>query len=221
MAAHTTSTRAPAAVRGVSMLFAMMTLVVLSLAAVALVRSVDLGALIVGNLGFKQDTTAASGAATAEAITFLQNQLAAGTNMDNNIPASGYYASSLDKLDPTGGTTNKDNQLAVVDWFDDGACSYLAAGEFSICLQAFSGTAVNGNSVKWVITRLCKQAAAMSAANPCSKPATAALSTASERGELSAGGRLSGSTASPYYRIIVRTQGARNTVSYTESIVHF
>jgi type IV pilus assembly protein PilX len=29
------------------------------------------------------------------------------------------------------------------------------------------------------------------------------------------------SSAGPYFRIIVRVQGARNTVSFTETIVHF
>ena len=57
--------------RGMSLLFTIMTLVVLSLAAVALVRSVDIGALIVGNLAFKQDATAASAVVAAEAIAAL------------------------------------------------------------------------------------------------------------------------------------------------------
>ena len=206
--------------RGVSLLFAMMTLVVLSLAAVALVRSVDLGALVVGNLGFKQDATAASAAGTAEAVGVLATLVAAGTT-DVNDPASGYYATSIDKLDPTGGATNSGNKLAVVDWFGDGTCSYLAASEFSSCLTARPGTAVGKNSVSWIITRLCKKAEPMSAGNPCSKPATSSVSSASERGELSPGGRITAPTASPYYRIVVRTQGARNTVSFTESMVHF
>ena len=44
------------AARGASLVFAMITVVALSLAAVALVRSVDTGLNILGNLGFKQDT---------------------------------------------------------------------------------------------------------------------------------------------------------------------
>ena len=137
------------------MLFAMMTLVALSLAAVALVRSVDLGALILGNLGFKQDATAASAQATAEAIDALVARRAAGA-LDGNDPAAGYYASSRDNLDPTGGTTSAANKLDVVDWLGDGTCSYAAAGTFVNCLQARLGTPVNGSTVRWVVTRLCK-----------------------------------------------------------------
>ena len=43
--------------RGVSLLFALMALAAMLLAAVALVRSVDSGALVLGNLGFKQEAT--------------------------------------------------------------------------------------------------------------------------------------------------------------------
>ncbi len=46
--------------RGVSLVFALMALVVISLGAVAIVRSVDTGALVIGNLGFKQDATSAA-----------------------------------------------------------------------------------------------------------------------------------------------------------------
>ena len=47
--------------RGVSLIFALMALAVISLAAVALVRSVDTTSLVIGNLGFKQVKAALSG----------------------------------------------------------------------------------------------------------------------------------------------------------------
>lgn len=206
--------------RGLSLIFSMMALVMLSLAAVALVRSVDVSSTIIGNLSFKQDATAASASAAAEALAWLQT--AQTGNLDADIAASGYYANSQDGLDPTGQRTSAQTPLALVDWFGDGSCSYASAGTFSACVvRAKQGTPVNGNQVRWVITRLCKTSAAVSTANPCAKPATTSSSTASERGEVGSGGRLSGLTSSPYYRIIVRTDGPRNTVSYTETLVHF
>jgi hypothetical protein len=45
-------------------------------------------------------------------------------------------------------------------------------------------------------------------------------STANDKGELN-GGRISGGIATPYYRVVVRVEGPRSTVSYTESLVHF
>jgi hypothetical protein len=42
-----------------------------------------------------------------------------------------------------------------------------------------------------------------------------------ERGELTAGGRISGGANSPYYRVVVRVEGPRSTASYTETLIHF
>ena len=46
--------------------------------------------------------------------------------------------------------------------------------------------------------------------------------TAAKRGELNYtdSARFAGGSG-PYYRIVVRVLGARNTASYTETIVHF
>ena len=193
------------------------------LAAVALLRSVDVSSMIVGNLSFKQDATSASASAAAEALAWLQAaQTGNLVGLDADIAASGYYANSQDRLDPTGRRTSAQAPLALVDWYGDGSCSYAAAGTFSACtVRAKQGTPVNGNQVRWVITRLCKTSAAISSANPCAKPA--ANKTACNdpnRGAVSAGGPLC-PPPNPYYRIIVRTDGARNTVSYTETLVHF
>ena len=60
-----------AAQRGVSLIFALLALGAMLLAAVALVRAVDSGALVLGNLGFKQDATSAADRATEYARTCL------------------------------------------------------------------------------------------------------------------------------------------------------
>lgn len=205
--------------RGVSLLFALMALVILGFGAVALTRSVDTGTLIMGNLSFKQDTLASSSVAAEEALVWL-NANAAGATLNANIPERGYYASSVDKLDPTGNHTTTANKLPLVNW--DGLCNGATAGTYENCdVLPYTGTAVNGNQVQWVITRLCDNVGAPSGTNLCVRPAASSTSTAVERGELNPGGRISSGIASPYYRIIVRVEGPRNTVSYTESLVHF
>ena len=210
--------------RGVSLIFAMMTLVVLSLAAVALVRSVGDSSLAIGNLGLKQDATAVASAGSEKAVKYLAG-LVNGTALEKDDPDNGYYASSHDSLDVTGRVTNGTNKLAVVDWFEDGGkCDYLKAGTFEACLKAAPAVSLgsNGqNSAKWVIMRLCEAEGAVQAGNVCSKPKSTAISNASDRGELTPGGRIGAAVATPYYRIVVRTEGARNTVSFTETIVHF
>jgi hypothetical protein len=80
---------------------------------------------------------------------------------------------------------------------------------------------VNGNKIQWVITRLCDNQGSASGGNLCVRPSTLSTSSSKERGELNPGGRISVGTASPYYRVIVRIEGPRGTLSYTESMVHF
>lgn len=205
--------------QGVSMLLALIALMVLSLGSVAMIRSIETGTLIVGNMGFKQDATEASASGAEAAMTWLESHLTDGM-LDANQVTDGYYAASLDKLDPTGSATTEAKPLALVNW--DGNCQDTKAGTYTNCnTLPVTGTAVNGNQIQWVITRLCDLAAAPNASNLCLRPVTVTTSSASDRGSLSAGGRISGSVASPYYRIIVRATGPRNTVSVTETIVHF
>jgi Tfp pilus assembly protein PilX len=79
---------------GATLLFALLTLVALMLSTLALVRSTDIGALLMGNLGFKQDATASSEQATRQALDWLSTELAA---LNADKPVNGYYASTKEK----------------------------------------------------------------------------------------------------------------------------
>ena len=215
---HHRTTR-PRRQRGVSLLFALIALAALSLASVALLRSVDTGAQVIGNLGFKQDATSASDRATELAIAWIQANPA---SLSANSPP-GYYATSLDSLDPTGRVTSAANKLALIDWdLDD--CASMPAGTYTTCnLLASAQVTVGGNSAKYLISRLCPATGAQGVSNACAKPVGAALTDAVSRGRVEVGQelRVSNLSTSPYYRIIVRTVGGRNSVAFTETIVHF
>lgn len=218
--------KTPSQQRGMSMIIALIALMVLSLTAVALVRSVDTGTLIIGNFAFKQDTTVASSSGAKAAMDWLfANQGA----LETDDATKGYYASSWDDLDPTGSSTSAAKPLRLVDW-DGDLCSHAAAGTYTSCdkfpfpLAVNASTQqVNGNNVQWVITRLCKLAGpADKVTNPCLTPGSlTGGGTASDRGELTSGGRINSTYSGPYYRIIVRSKGSRNTVSFSETILHF
>ena len=207
--------------RGVSLLFALMALAAMMLASVALVRSVDSGALVLGNLGFKQEATSAADRAAEVARAVL-----AAPTFDPNIdsPANGYYATSQDALDPTGQITTAANKLAVVNWGDADSCACLAASPTTCasCSRSPSNPiAYGGVTARYLITRLCPSTGAISSTNACAKPASTAISNAATRGEVNAtSGRPEVAAAVPYYRIIVRSVGSRGTVSYTETIIH-
>lgn len=205
--------------RGISLLFALMALVILGFGAVALTRSVDTGTLVMGNLSFRQDAVMASSSGAEEAMKWLDaNQV--GAKLEADDTTKGYYARSIDKLDPIATRTTTTDPLPIVNW--DGKCMGLVEGQYSTCaVMPLKGKDVNGNKVQYVITRLCDSIGAPSGSNLCLRPPGTVTGTAKDRGELQPGGRLSTGQASPYYRIIVRVEGPRNTVSYTESLVHF
>lgn len=206
--------------RGVSLLFALLALVALSLAAMGLVRTVGNTSLVVGNLGFKRDATGSADLGAELAIAIVLQPLVGGNGLDNDIPASGYYATSTDALDPTGRNTTM-NPRALVNWTNN-ACA--GSGAFTACLTPSPSTVIGTNTVSWIITRLCATAGSKDlASNSCAATLTSGVADDANSSGLdyaAPGGLVSGTTV-PYYRVIVRTQGGRDTVSYTETIVHF
>ena len=204
---------------GVSLLFSLIALVALALAAVALTRSVNTGALVIGNLGFKQDATLASDPVAEQAITWIANNTA-GTTLNNDVPASGYYATSLDALDPAGSQASAATR-AVVDWDADNCAN--VSGAFSACIRPSPVVAIGDRRARYVITRLCATAGGPYATgNNCALPVSGASGGVSGMGASAyPGPEPEASFPAPYFRIVVRTLGARNTVSITETIVRF
>lgn len=205
---------------GVSLMFSLIALISLAFAAIALVRTVDTGSLVVGNIGFKQDVTASSDLVANEALNWIAARNAGVTLYADNA-ANGYFASSLDVLDPTGNGTIG-NVRVLVDWNSDN-CAYATAGTFANCITPSATVTFGPNVGRWVITRLCTTAGSPSGAgNSCAVPLNK-VSTETGGGEVKYGGgvRFTPSSGGPYYRIIVRNVGARGTVSYTETIAYF
>jgi len=215
--------------RGVSLLFALLALAAISLAAVALVRSVDSGTLLIGNLSFKQDATSSADRVAEQARTWL---MAPGRDLTNDSAAGlGYYASSQDNLDPTGRLTSSSNPMAVVNWGEPDSCACLSTSPAScsscsrlpsdeIPVTLPDGTVIG--RARYLITRLCPSTGAVVATNACAQPAASALTTAKSRGEVRVGTetRPAETAQVPYYRIIVRTVSGRNTVSFTETVIY-
>jgi hypothetical protein len=220
---HQAGTGQPQRVRqhGISLVFSLITLAALSLAAVALIRSVDTGSTILGNLSFKQDTALAADEATRQAIDFIFNRLS-GTTLNGDIPASGYRASNVPLLDPVG--TSANSARTVIDWAGANNCAVYPANSYNGgCLSSAAATAVANNvRARYLIVRLCSAPGDPNTVS-CARPLKASQSLSTERDEIRSGGggRLTIQTQSQYYRILVRAQGGRKTVTYTETLVHF
>lgn len=222
--------------RGVSLIFALLALVALSLAAIALVRSVDTGTVVLGNLGFKQEVTASADQVTQQAVTWLKSNGAALTA--NGAKDSGYYAAYVNDLDPTGRHSEASTR-ALIDW-DRNGCKSVPEGKCTVYPADIKVTdpskglkGLEDKTAQYVIIRLCSTEGATDATgNTCMAASTVVTGStegaSGKRGEINYtdSTRLKDSntettSASAYYRIIVRVIGARSTASFTETIVHF
>lgn len=202
--------------KGASLIFAMITLVSMMLAAIALVRSVDSGSRILGNIGFQQDATAAADLATRAATTWLT---ATGRDLTaNSASGEGFFATSPINLDVTG-QLGSPSTRTLVNWGgNDCGGSYVA------CLTPHDPIAVSpGNTAQYVIFRLCQSPGAIGTSN-CAQPLTSSGGDPSHNGGCSGGGgkcAATGSISGQYFRIVVRVTGSRDTTSFTETIVQY
>jgi type IV pilus assembly protein PilX len=201
------------------MLFALMTLVALSLAAVALVRSVDTGAMILGNMGFKDDTVMASDEAIRVAMTFLTTAQADG-KLEVPSASAGYFVDAIPRLDVAG--TSTDANRVLVDWKLDGCkgANPAPAGPGNCVKPAETALSLpNGVTARYLVMKMCS---ADGATVDCLGATSQKSEETSESGELNyKEPYYAKSTAkSVYYRVVVRTDGARDAVSYTEAILH-
>jgi type IV pilus assembly protein PilX len=203
--------------QGVVLMIALIVLVVMTIAGIALVRSVDTGNLVAGNLAFKQGATLAADAGTESAISWLNPLNGSGTLYQNDI-SNGYYATSLTELDPT--NANSSDTLPAVDWENNNCAGIPNNGQ---CFKpAPSITTENDNTVSYLITRLCQVVGDPNASGNTCATYQASNSTSPKRGELKYGeDKRFEPLPGPYYRIVSRTKGPRNTLSFTETIVHF
>lgn len=212
---------------GMSLIFALLALVAMTIGAVALVRSVDSGLLALGNLSFKQSGLTAGARATERAVGFLEANIF-GTLLDADVPAQGYYATSLDALDPTARSASTGVVLALVDWDANGCLINGEAVAPAACLQPSAEVAVGDDRARYIVTRLCSIPGAFNSIDPgtgqqqdCASPRVVGFAVADDKGAPKPGGRIGAPSYSPYFRVITRTVGPRGTVSFTETLVHF
>ena len=185
--------------RGVVLLVALIVLVALTLAGVALVRSVDTANLVAGNMSFHQSAIQAGERSTELAISnWLQPNNAMGNTTLHN-DAAGYVAA---------GTAQ--SPAAGQSW--DAYWAALVAG--GLTPQAAGGTDAAGNTVQYVIHRLCAATGAPHLANCARSPAGT-----NSGGSQSAGGVAPITNPQVYYRVTTRIQGPRRTVAYIQTIV--
>lgn len=197
--------------RGVVLFFTLIALLAMSLAAVALIRSVDTSTMIAGNLAFKQSATASGDAGIDAAVTWMAGIEAANNainvlndpghpfNVTDLATRPGYHSSADPALDLTADATWDDVNNVLV------------------------GTDGSGNTVRYLIQRMCRNA------NQAVQNADCLFSGALEDSSGQAiplpqevcdgdGCPVAGQT--PQIRITSRATGPKSTVSYVQAFVY-
>jgi Tfp pilus assembly protein PilX len=176
---------------------ALIVLVAMSLAGIAIMRSVDTATLIAGNIAFKESTVNSSDNGIEQAYLWL---IANRTTLATNNAGQGYFSSRAD-----------------LNWNDPGSWASSAA----------AGTDAAGNTISYVVHRMCNCAntayngnCATGEANQCALDIAAGVAPPPAQGDsftVGAAGYLQDPRV--FYRITVRAQGPRNTMSFVQAMV--
>ena len=194
--------------QGVVLFIALIVLVAMTMAGIALVRSVDTANVIAGNLAFKQGTLQAGDLGVEAAVNALAPPGLVATNLDNHLtpaatstnPNYWYYATRRE-ADAQGVPTTKEYGAA-------GTATAINWGNVPVAAT------VAGNEVKIVIDRLCRGPAPVTdLQGQCF--ATAPLGGGTKK----VGGVVFSADATVYYRVTARVSGPRNTVSMVQAIL--
>jgi type IV pilus assembly protein PilX len=170
---------------------ALIVLVAMTLAGLAMFRSVGTGVIIAGNLTFKQAATSAADRGIEAGRAWLTSQV---PSVLQTTALPGFYSDWQQTFNP-----------ATFDW-----------GASSVLVTANDG---GGNEIRYVIHRLCSTANA-SVNAPLQQCVTLSSSGAgASRGGGSYGNLPLSNTIQAYFRITARAVGPKNTVSYVQSII--
>ncbi len=197
--------------QGTALFVALISLVIMTLGAFALVRAIDTSTIIAGNVGFKQAALISTDAGIETAITWVQGNAAALTA---DVAAQGYYATEQAGLDIKGRKTPTD-PADDVDW--DGSNSNTTTKA-----RILPEDPTTGNRVALVINRLCLNPGDINATDQsCVRTVSAGNSTTSSHSGPSYGQGAIGdnSVDQVYYRVTARVVRPRNTVTYVQAVI--
>lgn len=200
--------------RGVVLFIALIVLVAMTLAGIGMARSVDTLNIIANNIAFGQNNLMVADWGAEQAYQWLN---ANKGSLDSDQPANNYYAKNDGGVDPA-------------SWLDPDA--WDIANTYA--------NAPAGYTVSSIIQRMCVENGSKDLADgvqSCIKTASVTSSTTASSttvdvngvstavgGEVAAGSSAGGGAAynlpgNVYYRITVRVEGPRNSISVVQTLV--
>lgn len=186
--------------RGIALLMAVIMLVVLTLAGIALVRSVDTATIIGGNFASRQAAIQGSDLGVEAALAALPSYVA---TPDTTV-ANQYYATMLCQCTAT------PCQCTGTPYLDTNGIPQ------GINWSSAPSTTAGSYTVQYVIERMCANGASLPITNV---PANCITDPAVGGGSNAMGESIFVSNAAVYYRITLRTSGPRNTATYVQATV--
>ena len=193
--------------RGVVLLFSLIALVILLIAAIALMRSFQTSLFTAGNLGFKRDMRNQSEQVVSYVLTqFRTGALNTTALRSNSIIAANYSATML--------ATDA-----------EGIPTALQDANFATYATGADLTSPDGSvTLRYIIDRLCTStgsevslgSSGCVVANNSVSPGGSVLNLQSAERQLSAGG-LAAVTQAVVFRLTIRATGPRNTQSFFQS----
>jgi hypothetical protein len=186
---------------GVVLFIALIVMVALSIAGIALIRSVDTGLSVIGNLGFRQASIPPSTWAVEKAINamFEAKSIADlnAVDLSNNYYPYRYEIKNGGKPEDTTG----------VPYDLQGETPSNYPGSFQKTKDAA------GNTVRYVIERMCLDVGPATAANCDMSPPKKSESTTAMELEKPEMIRV------PFYRVTIRVDGPNNTTTFAQAML--
>jgi type IV pilus assembly protein PilX len=199
--------RPPRREEGVVLMIALIVLVAMTLAGIGMIRSIDTGTMVAGNISFRQSAVAAGDSGIEAAITWLQ---ANPSSLTGDITAKGYYSTRQDSVDLTGNKT--EGGIDGVNW--DGT----ATSQVAKALAVGTVDPSTGNQVYYIIHRLCSIPGTINApAQSCATSSSTGTGSTQDAPTYDNQGILVANRI--YYRITSKVVGPKNTVSYVQAVI--
>lgn len=200
---------------GIVLLMALIVLVALTLAGLALTRSVYTSNVIAGNLAFQQAATHAADRGIEDAIAWLEANNGKATSATATA-CTGAQSSTVLACDQADhGYVAHHQEPNGQSW-----ATFWDENFVKNNLPKSIGADDAGNTVAYVIERMCSQFGdSQATGNDCTTSPVASDSTCAGGSSCDAQKVNLASVSQVYYRITVKVTGPRNAQSYVQSMV--
>ena len=195
--------------RGAALLIALVVLVALTLAGIAMMRSVDTATLIAGNIGFRQSTINAADQGVQAAYGYIFPNMTSLASSSIDDPANGYTGSTL-----LGEAPDWYLNAANAGWTNAVSCNGPTNTATACNTYGPGGTSVDqgGNNVTYVIHRLCDPSGVI-----CGQTQSGAASSGAGVDQSQPNFFIP--PPSQHFRVTVRVTGPRNSTAYVQTLV--